>query len=95
MCLQFGFVIFWQKAFGTKAALKMLVKLTPGLAIAEKDLIPDVMYPTLGASRYAQAEIGNIQLGWKSLQMTENVDYTHGDQIGQYFGNRAAFGSSL
>jgi hypothetical protein len=28
MCLQFGFVIFWQKGFGTKAAYKMLVKLT-------------------------------------------------------------------
>jgi hypothetical protein len=26
----FGFVIFWQKDFGTKAAHKMLVKLTPG-----------------------------------------------------------------
>jgi hypothetical protein len=31
MCLQFGFVIFWQKDFGAKAAhKKMLVKLTPG-----------------------------------------------------------------
>ncbi len=30
MCLQFGFVIFWQKDFGTKAAHKMLMKLTPG-----------------------------------------------------------------
>jgi hypothetical protein len=30
MFLQFGFVIFWQKDFGTKAAHKMLVKLTPG-----------------------------------------------------------------
>jgi hypothetical protein len=30
MCLQFGFVIFWQKNFGTKADDKMLVKLTPG-----------------------------------------------------------------
>ncbi len=30
MCLQFGFVIFWQKNFGTKVAHKMLVKLTPG-----------------------------------------------------------------
>ncbi len=29
ICLQFGFVIFWQKDFGTKAAHKMLVKLTP------------------------------------------------------------------
>jgi hypothetical protein len=30
MCLQFGFVIFWRKDLGTKAAHKMLVKLTPG-----------------------------------------------------------------
>jgi hypothetical protein len=30
MGLQFGFVIFWQKDFGAKAAHKMLVKLTPG-----------------------------------------------------------------
>jgi hypothetical protein len=30
MCLQFGFVIFWQKDFGAKAAYIMLVKLTPG-----------------------------------------------------------------
>jgi hypothetical protein len=29
MCLQFGFVIFWQKDFGAKAAHEMLVKLTP------------------------------------------------------------------
>jgi hypothetical protein len=31
MCLQFGFVIFWRKDFGAKAAHKMFVKLTPGL----------------------------------------------------------------
>ncbi len=31
MCLQFGFVIFWRKDFGAKAAHKMLVKLTPAL----------------------------------------------------------------
>jgi hypothetical protein len=29
-CLQFGFVIFWHKDFGAKAAHKMLVKLSPG-----------------------------------------------------------------
>jgi hypothetical protein len=28
-CLQFGFVIFWRKDFGAKAANQMLVKLTP------------------------------------------------------------------
>jgi hypothetical protein len=32
-CLQFGFVIFWQKDFGAKAAHKMLVKWTPGDAV--------------------------------------------------------------
>jgi hypothetical protein len=31
ICLQFGFVIFWQKEFCAKAAYKMLVKLTPGV----------------------------------------------------------------
>ncbi len=31
MCLQVGFVIFWRKDFGAKAAHKMLVKLTPGV----------------------------------------------------------------
>jgi hypothetical protein len=31
MRLQFGFVIYWQKDFGAKAAHKMLVKLTPSL----------------------------------------------------------------
>jgi hypothetical protein len=29
MSLQFGFLIFWRKDFGAKAAHKMLVKLTP------------------------------------------------------------------
>jgi hypothetical protein len=33
MCLQFGFVIFWQKYLGAKAAHKMLVKLTPGVNV--------------------------------------------------------------
>jgi hypothetical protein len=31
MCLQFGFEIFWQKDFCSKAAHKMLVILTPGV----------------------------------------------------------------
>jgi hypothetical protein len=30
-CLQFGFVIFWRKDLGTKAAHKKLVKLTPDI----------------------------------------------------------------
>ena len=29
MCLQVGFVIFWRKDLGAKAAHKMLVELTP------------------------------------------------------------------
>jgi hypothetical protein len=33
MCLQFGFVIFWQKDFCAKEANKMLVKLTPAQII--------------------------------------------------------------
>jgi len=37
MCLQFGFVLFWQKDFGTKAAHKMLVKLTPDGSTSPKD----------------------------------------------------------
>ncbi len=35
MCLQFGFVIFWRKDLGTKAAHKMLMKLTPGGSICQ------------------------------------------------------------
>jgi hypothetical protein len=30
MCSQFGFVIFWQKDFGAKAAHKILVNFIPG-----------------------------------------------------------------
>jgi hypothetical protein len=33
MYLQFEFVIFWQKDFSAKAALKMLVKLTPDVNV--------------------------------------------------------------
>jgi hypothetical protein len=36
MCFQIGFVIFWQKDFGTKAAHKMLVKLTPGWSTPQR-----------------------------------------------------------
>jgi len=46
MCLQFGFVFFWQKAFGAKAAHKMLVKLTPGDVILTQLACPlnDVIF---------------------------------------------------
>ncbi len=40
MCLQFGFVIVWQKEFGAKVAHKMLVKLTPVYLSAT---LPDTM----------------------------------------------------
>ncbi len=33
MSVQFGFVSFWQKDFGAKAAHKMLVMLTPGACV--------------------------------------------------------------
>ncbi len=39
--LQFGFVIFWQKDFGAKAAHKMLVQLTPGGIIVAAVLAAD------------------------------------------------------
>ncbi len=38
MCLQFGFVIFWQKDFGSKASHEMLVKLTPGACVIKQIL---------------------------------------------------------
>jgi hypothetical protein len=37
MCLQLGFVIFWRKDLGAKAAHEMLVKLTLGLLKFLKD----------------------------------------------------------
>ena len=39
MCLQIGFVIFWQKDFGPKAAHKMLVKFTPGANVIKLSLL--------------------------------------------------------
>jgi hypothetical protein len=38
-CLQLGFVIFWRKDFGAKAAHKMLVKLTPGGLISDPKVL--------------------------------------------------------
>jgi hypothetical protein len=48
MCLQFGFVIFWQKDFGAKAAHKMLVKLTPGYPWQLKNYHPNVYHTECG-----------------------------------------------
>ncbi len=36
MCLQFGFVIFWLKDFGAKAAHEILVKLTPSVFVLDE-----------------------------------------------------------
>ena len=36
MCLQFGFVFFWQKDIGAKAVRKMLVKLIVGVLIYDE-----------------------------------------------------------
>jgi hypothetical protein len=44
MCLQFGFVIFWRKDFGAKAAHKTLVKLTPDL--------PKLVATALGLTKF-------------------------------------------
>jgi hypothetical protein len=46
MCLQFGFVIFWQEDFGIKAAHKMLVKLTPGGWLASISFTKCLLQPT-------------------------------------------------
>jgi hypothetical protein len=73
MCLQFGFVISWQKDFGTKAAHKMLVKLTlaslifPGKAGAYPRG-PLYGIPHKGGSR-------NIRLERKSLTVTSSQAY--------------------
>jgi hypothetical protein len=47
MCLKIGFVIFWQKDFGAKAAHKMLVKLTPGSLWFKFFLPLEIMAPKL------------------------------------------------
>ena len=39
MCLQFGFVILWQKEIGAKAARKMLAKLTGSWQAAYSSLL--------------------------------------------------------
>jgi hypothetical protein len=43
MCLQSGFVIFWRKDFGAKAAHKMLVKLTPGVSVKKTFISSSLM----------------------------------------------------
>ncbi len=48
MRLQFGFVIFWRKDFGAKAAHKILVKLIPDVAVLLHRRLPITYRP--GAS---------------------------------------------
>ena len=47
MCLQFGFVIFWQKEIGAKVAHTIIVKLTTGVISWEnttRDELRDIHY---------------------------------------------------
>ncbi len=47
MFLQFGFVIFWQKDFGAKAAHKIVVKLTTGVTGGSRTIDLSVMSQVL------------------------------------------------
>jgi hypothetical protein len=67
MCLQFGFVFFWQKAFGAKAAHKMLVKLTPGQNL---DPVFNSICGCLFMLYICLCIKTNIRLGWKGLSGT-------------------------
>ncbi len=56
-CLQFGFVIFWQKDFGAKAAHKMLVKLTPASkAVARTVIMEQIIFERLPLIREGDTE---------------------------------------
>jgi Cyclin, N-terminal domain len=54
MCLQSGFVIFWRKDLGAKAAHKMLVTLTPGRKVTTKNLQLVGIASLLIASKYEE-----------------------------------------
>jgi hypothetical protein len=56
MCLQFGFVIFWQKDFGAKAAHQMLVKLTPGWKIKDGTLISSMTGSHFESAEYNSSD---------------------------------------
>jgi hypothetical protein len=72
MCLQFGFVIFWQKDFATKAAHKMLVKLTPsGILCSKMPPFPTIhIEEILKKNLQSLEEIDNIQC---NLARTDNL----------------------
>jgi hypothetical protein len=75
MCLQFGFVILWQKNFGTKIVLKMLVKLTPAFTPA---LLPACLLTHLNACFHASHPdyfpslqhnmFGIMNIAWRNAQ---------------------------
>jgi hypothetical protein len=50
MCLQFGFLIFWRKDFGVKAAHKMLLKLTPGKPLGFNQMFLSKAYLQISSS---------------------------------------------
>jgi len=62
-CLQFGFVIFWQKDFGARAAHKMLVKLTLGRRIK----VGLILFVSLFIAQGSQAKASHWQFLWHIL----------------------------
>jgi hypothetical protein len=75
-CLQFGFVNFWRKDFGTKAAHKMLVKLTPclqffkGIRICSQNCSTSSLKKVVDAqSEAGRASHGQIDAG----QMEQHI----------------------
>jgi hypothetical protein len=60
MCLLCGFIIFWQKDFGVKAAHKMLVKLTPGVSIR---ILPRSAKAYRRESKSCLCRVFNFKLG--------------------------------
>jgi hypothetical protein len=82
MCLQFGFVIFWQNNFGTKAAHKMLVKLTPGRPLQPSPMFVSKAGAYPSVEQQKSASLGkepalpvNIRLGWKVPTGTNTLAY--------------------
>ncbi len=80
MCWEFGFVIFWQKDFGTKAAHKMLVKLTPGWPEDKRKNLPNFskIAQKVAKSKKGQNIYNNAQFeSQKHLRQTtfETVKY--------------------
>jgi len=78
MCLQFGFVIFWQKDFGAKAAHKMLVKLTPGYPWQLKNSHPNVYHTECGQIIGKKYIIGIVnQYKWSKVNKLSRLKWGH------------------